>query len=142
MKKQLVIGAVAVIVLMVSGVWLLINMSTKKSASSEHVSAYVKGDDNDVEATITYTDEGFAPKAVQVGVNHSVRIINRSTINFELAVGSHEAHAADSELGIPILAPNESVVVKMEKVGVKYIHNHVRPDHTGSLTIKSAAETN
>ncbi len=135
MKKEFIISAIAVIVLIVSGIWLLVNMSTKKSASSEHVSSYVKGDDNDIKATITYTDEGFTPKAVQVQAGHSVKIINSSTIQFELAVGPHEEHASDSEIGIPVLAPGESVVVKMEKTGVKNYHNHYRPDHTGALTI-------
>lgn len=142
MKKQFVIGAIAVIVLVVSGIWLLINMSTQKSASSEHVSSFVKGDENDVKATIAYRDEGFTPKAVQVAVGHSVRIVNDSTIQLELAVGTHPAHDSDSELGVPVLAPGESVVVKMEKVGVKYYHNHIRPDHTGSLTVEDAAKTN
>lgn len=136
MKKEFIIGTIAVIVLVVAGIWLAANMSTKSNSSSSDVSAYVAGDANNIKATLTYTDEGFMPMAIAVAPGSSIKIINNSTIDLLLAVGDHAALGSDTELGIPTLAPDKSIVIKVSKIRMVMFHNHLRMDHTGNLTVK------
>lgn len=136
MKKEFIIGAIAIIVLAVAGVWLVANVSTKPAKSKEGVSAYVEGDKENIKATLTYTDGGFVPMALTVKSGDTIRIVNNSTIELSMAVGDHEAHEPDSELGIPTLDPGKDIVIKVSKVRVSNFHNHIRHDQTGTLTVE------
>lgn len=133
MRKEFIVGSVAVIILTLVSVWLVASAGTSRQASIS--TQYTAADPATSKAKITYTDSGFQPMAVTVKSGDAITIENASTINLYFASGPHDKHDGDPELTIPTMGPGKSVTLKVTRVGMEPFHNHLRDDHTGTLTV-------
>ncbi len=145
MKKEFIVGAVAVVVLAVTGIWLAVNASTTDQTvikevvthpdSDEHQETYVKGDAKNSKITIVYTNKGFDPSSTTVKSGDTITIRNTSSVDLELATGTHEHHTHDPDLRMSAFGPGKDVVVVLLHTGVKQIHNHDHAEDTMTINV-------
>ncbi len=126
--KKLTIIVVAVLVLIV-GAFVITSRSGKKPepASSVEVSS---------ENTITYTDNGFEPATVTVKAGTTIRVKNNSSKSLQFSSDDHPTHTKDKELNKSVLAPGKSETFSVSSVGTNGFHNHLNPDHIGTLIVE------
>ncbi len=85
---------------------------------------------------ITFTNEGFSPKQIEIKAGQSVRFINNSSLGMWVASNPHPTHEIYSEL-------NEGKTVgrggyydfTFNKVGSWGYHNHVAPSKGGVVIV-------
>jgi plastocyanin len=92
---------------------------------------------NDVatSATISATNDGFAPNTVTIKKGQSIKIVNNSSSDIEFSSADHPTHLEDPELNMETLKPSESGVVTPENVGTHGYHDHLNSGHTGKIVV-------
>lgn len=98
-------------------------------------------------ATVTYTTDGFAPKAVTIKKGGTVTWLNQGGGNMWVGAASHPTHTSYSGTTLAEhcggTAPDsfdqcengETYSFTFDKVGTWYYHNHSRASHFGSVVV-------
>lgn len=148
--KQLLIG-LGVVVLIVTGAVLLlgnkdepVTESPTGNQNQETTETQNQTDDPQTEgdtddenaATVTYTDDGFTPASITVGLGDQVTFINQSSMSMQVASDDHPVHddlpGFDSLRGIE---PGQSYTFTFETTGTWGYHNHLVPNDTGEVVV-------
>lgn len=108
------------------------------------------------DVTVTYTDQGFSPKSVNVALGTNVIFVNQSSGKMWVASAVHPAHSAYSGTSLSqhcpdttntafdecgAVASGESYTFTFDKVGVWKYHNHAKASDFGSVTVTAQAST-
>ncbi len=88
------------------------------------------------DATIAYTDNGFEPAVTTISAGQTVKFINNSTKQLQVASDEHPAHTDNSELNVGIIAKSDSRTVTLKKAGNWGVHNHLNAADTTSITVQ------
>jgi plastocyanin len=92
-------------------------------------------DTSTASATITYADSGFAPSTLTIKKGQTIKIVNNSSSPMQFSSADHPTHLQDPELNMATLSPGESGTVIPETVGTHGYHDHLKAEHTGSITV-------
>jgi len=133
--KYWIIATVALVILG-AGLFLLLGRSNEGTAPSGVVTA-----------TITYTDDGYAPHEVTVKAGESVRWVNESNMEMWPASAVHPTHSIYPEkddtncLGSSFdsckrIPPGESWEFTFTETGDWKFHDHVRSSRTGIVHVQ------
>jgi plastocyanin len=102
-------------------------------------------------ATVTYTDNGFSPKTLNVAVGTTVKFVNNSSHSMWVASGVHPTHTAYDGTtlqqhceGTSSTSFDECTAVgagntysfTFSKAGSFNYHNHVRANDFGTIVVK------
>jgi len=145
-KKTTLLTVVIAAVLLLAVVAIAMNAPNKPSAdeatseTTQQAPATETENSTDEEqqvaATITYTDDGFDPSTLTVKSGDTVRVENRSSSEFSLNSGDHPTHTKASELNVGEVPQNGSRTFTMTKRGTWPFHNHNNPTHEGMITVE------
>lgn len=86
-------------------------------------------------ATITYTDNGFAPDTLTVRRGTTVTILNKSSRNVQLSSNEHPIHRENPEMNTPAIAPGASTSFVAKTSGTHGYHDHLDSSVTGTLNV-------
>ncbi len=90
-----------------------------------------------IAATVTYTEEGFAPSIIVIAKGETVRFVNKSTnTRMWVASGPHPSHSAypGFDQGTSV-GSGGSYDFTFTKTGKYPFHNHVDPRRTGTIVV-------
>lgn len=85
--------------------------------------------------TISYTSDGFEPKAINVKKGTVITVKNETSRNVQFASDEHPTHRDNPELNIPTLAPGESEAFTVTSAGIWGYHNHLDEEEAGTITV-------
>lgn len=96
--------------------------------------------------TITYTDDGYAPREVTIKKGGTVRWLNESGVDMWPASAVHPTHSLYPEksesdcLGSSFdaceeMPPGSAWEFTFREVGDWKFHDHIRPSHTGAVHV-------
>ena len=112
----------------------------KMPANDEDVDEMVVEDTAVTEETgnvITYTDEGYSPKTLTVKVGDTVTFNNESSLNMWVASAQHPTHQAYPGFDqLEATGAGTSYEFMFDNVGEWEYHNHVRPNHIGTIIVE------
>lgn len=84
--------------------------------------------------TITYTNEGFEPATLDVGVGAMVHFVNESDMQMWVASDSHPAH--DILPTFDQFKPGDMFMYVFEEPGTWEYHDHLNPTAVGEIIVK------
>lgn len=102
----------------------------------------VEIDDTAIDTTaeiivVTYSNEGFAPKEIDVAVGQTVRFVNESSGNMWVASAVHPSHTVLPEFDEKKSIGNGEVYeFTFTKAGAWEYHNHVKPSAGGKVNVE------
>jgi plastocyanin len=148
-NKVVATGAVALIVLVGAGIWILTtqntstpkdtaNTSTQSSTSSE----LSQNDQSSAPSekagavTITFSQNGFDKDSYTVKAGEPVTLTNTSSNTLEFASADHPTHRSNPELNLAPLSPGKSMSFTPSKTGTWHIHDHLDPNKTTTLVVE------
>lgn len=127
---------VAVIVLGTFGIWLVSRTGSNPAPAPNTTTPDTSGNQPSANGvTITYTDNGFTPPALTVKKGDMLRVVNQSPYELEFSSDDHPAHTDNPELNMSALQPGGSSTLLVTRTGTWGFHNHLKPDHDGTLTV-------
>lgn len=86
---------------------------------------------------VTYSDDGFTPKEVNVAVGQTVRFVNESSGNMWVASDNHPSHEIMPEFDDKkSIVNSENYEFTFTKIGKWSYHNHVKPSAIGTVIVK------
>lgn len=85
--------------------------------------------------TITYTNEGFVPAALEVGIGAMVHFVNESDTQMWVASDSHPAH--DVLPTFDQFKPGDMFMYVFEEPGTWKYHDHLNPSAVGEIIVKT-----
>jgi plastocyanin len=141
MNKKTTIWVIILLVVVAGvGAWVYFATKPAETTSTEdhsHTDSTQHEDNSNVpaSATITAGDNGFSPNSVTIKKGQTIKIVNGSSSPIEFSSADHPTHLQDPELNMATLKPGESGSVTPETVGTHGYHDHLHPDHTGSITV-------
>lgn len=103
--------------------------------------------DTSVDATVTYTTDGFSPTTVEVSQGDTVRFVNEGTGEMWVASAVHPTHTEysgtsreehcenGSESAFDQCGTSESFTFTFDQSGEWGYHNHVNSSHTGMVIV-------
>ncbi len=84
--------------------------------------------------TITYTNEGFEPATLDVGVGAMVHFVNESDTQMWVASDSHPAH--DILPTFDQFKPGDMFMYVFEETGTWEYHDHLNPTAVGTIIVE------
>lgn len=84
--------------------------------------------------TVTYTNEGFQPATLEVGVGAMVHFVNESDTSMWVASDSHPAH--DILPTFDQFKTGDMFMYIFEESGTWEYHDHLNPTAVGKITVK------
>lgn len=141
MKRVIVIGSIGALALL-SACGQQSEVMQNESANNNQVS---QPDNNSAsgenttqdEVMIVYSDAGFAPATVEIGVGTRVVFQNNSSEAFWPASGPHPQHTNYPEFDAKrAIAPGESYSFVFEKAGSWGFHDHLDSSKFGKIEVK------
>lgn len=143
MNKKIIIGVVAVLV--VGGVILFASeksgenhsndtateATSQSAASSESANTTASSET----ATITYTDNGFAPATITVKSGTTVTVKNASSNSLQFDSDPHPQHTNNKELNVDDVPPGSSQTFVADTKGTFGYHNHLNASDTGTIIV-------
>ena len=90
----------------------------------------------EVAATITYSNNGFSPTEISVEANQTIKIVNQSSAILDFSSDPHPTHTNNPELNVGDVSPGESATFTISKTGNWGYHNHHAPNHHGTIIVK------
>lgn len=149
MNRNVIIGIVVLVVIAVGG--YAYSKSSSPSARSAEVSTVqptaVTPDTTTGAVTVTYTKDGFSPKAISVKVGTKVTFINQSSNRMWVASDVHPSHEGYSGTTRSQHCPDtagtafdqctagDSYTFTFGKVGTWAYHNHVVDEDEGVVVV-------
>ena len=120
---------------------------------SDSKDTLVESDDSTIDTTgeiivVTYSDEGFSPKEINVAQGQTVRFVNESSGNMWVGSAMHPDHVVYSDTKLKEHCPDvEGVAFDQCETGDMYefifmkdgewgYHNHVKPSDFGKVIVK------
>lgn len=85
--------------------------------------------------TITYTNEGFSPATLEVGIGAMVHFVNESDTQMWVASDSHPAH--DVLPTFDQFKPGDMFMYVFEEPGTWEYHDHLNPSAVGEIIVKA-----
>jgi len=85
--------------------------------------------------TITYTNEGFSPATIEVGVGAMIHFVNESDTQMWVASDSHPAH--DVLPTFDQFKPGDMFMYVFEEPGTWEYHDHLNPSAVGEIIVKT-----
>lgn len=125
----------------------IINIETEEDLFANSEDTFVLPNEQNVAATITYTDDGFSPDSVTILRGDTVRFVNESSDRMWVGSDIHPTHSLYPEktsgdcLGSSFdqcraSVNGESWEFTFDKVGEWRYHNHVRASKRGFVIVK------
>lgn len=148
MKKSFVIGLVIILAVAAGGAGFLVlrKKDTPAPATSQTTASNpdtqtalqptTTSEQKTPAATITYTDNGFAPASINVHAGDVVKVVNNSSHNLQFSSDPHPVHTKDTELNQQTLRPGESQTFDVTKKGTFGFHDHIDSTKTGTITVE------
>jgi plastocyanin len=147
MNSKIIIAIIIVLLALGAIVWAAQDRNGTNDQTQQPGTTEVNGNDGvttpdgvdvteEVAATITYTRDGFSVDNATIPAGSTVRIINQSETQLDLASNPHPTHTDNSELNTGFVAPGESQTFTITQTGTWGFHNHLREAHTGSITVE------
>lgn len=141
---KLIIAVIAVVVIAGGAILLTGNKSgnsdtnggTTNTPGTSDTSGDTQLADDEIAATITYTNSGFSPSSVTVPSGGAVRIINNSDDDVAPSSDNHPEHTLNPELNFPDIEPGQSATVVATEKGTWGIHNHYQDDHRATIVVE------
>lgn len=93
-------------------------------------------DEAEVAATITYTDDGFAPASVTVKSGDRIRIENKSSSPLSFNSDDHPSHTEQDELNVGSVPEGGSREFTVTETGTWGYHNHDNSSHGGEIVVE------
>ena len=84
--------------------------------------------------TVIYTDEGFAPATLEVGIGAMIHFANESNTEMWVASDSHPAH--DILPTFDQFKTGDMFMYVFEEAGVWKYHDHLNPTAVGTIVVK------
>ena len=85
--------------------------------------------------TITYTNEGFEPAALEVRIGAMIHFVNESDTQMWVASDSHPAH--DILPTFDQFKPGDMFMYVFEEPGTWEYHDHLNPTAVGTITVEA-----
>lgn len=130
MQRKIAIIVVALLVIG-AGVYFMVQQNSTTPQSSSPAA-----DTQEVAATITYTDSGYAPETITVKSGQTIAIKNESSTQTQFDSDPHPIHTTNAELNVEIIEPGEVKTFTVTKTGTFGYHNHLNPSQTGTIIIE------
>lgn len=143
MNRNVLIGSIAAVVIILLGTWAYImsrpaaDTNTPTGGETSTTSEAPTTDTKEVAsaATITYTDEGFSPSATTVKKGATITVTNNSSADLMFSSADHPTHQLQPELNMDTLKPGESGKITVTKVGTWGYHNHLKAGEQGTIIV-------
>lgn len=139
MNKNVIIGLVAIVIIGVGGYVLYKNTnysSNTGSTPSTSSSSSSSSADQNVIATITYSNSGFSPSTTTVKSGSVMAIKNTSSSDMQLQSNPHPVHTDDSDLNVGTVAAGQTKSFTVTKKGTFGFHNHLNIGNTAKITVQ------
>lgn len=147
MSRNLVIGIVVVLVLIVGG-WYLTKpkqqapeapQPTPAPATTEGAApspasegAMMKKEAN----LVKITSSGFSPQTLTIKLGDSVTWENDDSENHTVNSAPHPTHTAYPSLNLGVIKPGDQKSLTFPTTGTYKYHDHLNPSLTGSVTVE------
>lgn len=131
MKRSIIIGLVAVVIVGVGGYFIFARNNSAPTNNSTTSST-----SQQAAATITYSGSGFSPSTTTVKSGDTVAIKNTSSSDMQLASNPHPVHTDDSDLNVGVVGAGQTKTFTVTKKGTFGFHNHLNPSDTATITIE------
>lgn len=92
--------------------------------------------DDEIAATITYTNDGFNPSRVTVPAGSAIRIVNESSKTAAPSSDNHPTHTLNPELNFPDIGPGQSATMVVSETGTWGIHDHYDADKRATVVVE------
>lgn len=133
MKREYLLAGV--IILAVGGVVLFVmmgrNQTSVESSVVSDISEQTEG------GSIVYTDSGYSPSELTIKAATTVVFANQSDLSMWTASDPHPVHTDfaefDNRQGVD---KGETYEFTFKKPGIYGYHNHLSPQHRGTITVK------
>lgn len=84
---------------------------------------------------ITFTNDGFEPRDINVKKGTIVTITNNASRNVQFSSNDHPAHRENTEMNLKSLSPGESDSYTATETGTWGFHDHLDESKTGTVTV-------
>lgn len=140
MKKNILIGSVAIVILVGGGLFFMIFNQKPVPATTQSAAVPVSGVLNSPApgtVTVTLTKDGFVPAEISLKKGDSITFKNTTGNLYWPASNLHPSHLLYPEFDPqqPI-QPTDSWTFMFDKPGEWKFHDHLSPYFTGTITVK------
>lgn len=136
LKKGLILGAVAVLVIVALGFLIKGNGFFTASRATKPANRPMETS-RGATITVDYTNQGYSPAVARLHTGDTVIFVNGSTHPMWIASDPHPVHSAYPEFDAKrSYAPGESYSFTFEKAGSWGYHNHLQPTDAGKVVIE------
>lgn len=88
-------------------------------------------------ASVSYTDGGFQPSAVEIKAGQKVQFVNVSSGGMWIASNPHPQHTLYLEFDEKGVVPRGGIYTFIfSRAGTWHYHNHINPSQTGTVIVK------
>ncbi len=143
-KNPYIIAAAVLVLILAIGVLMYFQQNEQSGARDENVNEIVALAPQKI-PTVTYTDEGYAANFLSVRAGTAVTFKNESARGMWTASARHPAHDEYPVLGgcngsafdeCREDPPGSNWQFIFEIAGVWKYHNHLKPQHTGTIIVE------
>ncbi len=116
-------------------------MSSQESPTTKNPAPSAATTKLPMQATVTYTDEGFSPTQVEIAKGGTIEFVNKSTIPLWVASDPHPEHTDYPEfdafkiLGDRYPEPGQNIKFTFQKVGSWTYHSHAASGDASNVTV-------
>lgn len=87
------------------------------------------------DVTLTYTQSGFSPAAIEIKSGGKITIINNSSRTIDFASNPHPIHTDNFDLNIGVISPGQSKSGTLMKKGEWRYHDHLDASAGGKIVV-------
>jgi len=128
--NKYILGGVGVIIVIATIVLIKTDRPIREETSAEKTAETTS-------ATVTYTNDGFAPAELTVKAGTTVTFINQSGSPMWVASAPHPTHTLYPEFDEKAsVTKGGSYSFTFDKVGTHPYHNHLHPSNYGKIIVE------
>lgn len=137
-KNRVIIAIVVVVIVAGGAIWYMVANSKKTAApaANNNSSSQSNNSTKEVASTITYDGNTFSVSSEKVKAGASIKVVNTSDKELNFDSDPHPTHTDNTELNEGTIAPGESKVFTLTKVGTWGFHNHLDSSQHGTITVE------
>ncbi|MEX2028411.1 MAG: cupredoxin domain-containing protein [Candidatus Curtissbacteria bacterium] len=132
-KKK--VGIFSVVIL---SVFLLsaCNSNEQSSSLNETTTQSTSSSDTEESVVVTYSESGFSPSTVNVGIGQKVVFKNVGVSGVFIASDPHPTHSLYPELNVGMVNPGGEGAATFAAAGTYTYHNHLNANHKGTIVVQ------
>lgn len=136
---KVILGLVIVAIVVVGAIVVMRdnnNTNNQNGTGSQSSQTPNTSTDSTAAATVTYKDSGFEPTLSTIKAGQTIKLVNSSNSELQIASNPHPTHTDNTELNVGVIAKGDSRSVTLNSKGSWGFHNHLNPSNQARVDVQ------